>query len=100
MKKAVVELGSKQYLVSEGLVLDVEHLGEAKAVKVKPLLLIDGATITVGQPLLEKSEVSLEVVETVKAEKVMAIRFKAKKRVEKKRGHRQTHSRVKVIKIN
>jgi ribosomal protein L21 len=35
----------------------------------------------------------------VKAEKVTAIRYKAKKRVHKVRGHRQQHSVIKITKI-
>jgi large subunit ribosomal protein L21 len=99
MKKAVVELGSKQYLVEEGSVLDVEHLGDQKTLKLKPLLVIDGESVLVGRPRLDKPTVNMAVNETVKGEKVIAIRFKAKKRVEKRRGHRQTLSRVKVVSI-
>lgn len=101
MKKAVIATGGKQYLVSEGETLDVELLkGDDKKVAFDALLVIDGENVSVGQPLVEKAKVSAEVVEVdVKAEKVTAIRYKAKKRVHKVHGHRQHHTTIKITKI-
>jgi ribosomal protein L21 len=39
------------------------------------------------------------VEQSVKGEKVVAIRYKPKKRVRKVRGHRQRHTLVKITKI-
>ena len=99
MKKAVIQLGSKQYLVHEKQVLDVELQSKDAALSLKPLLVIDGENTTVGQPLLDKPIVSAKVQEEVKGDKVIAIRFKAKKRVNKRRGHRQNYSRIEITKI-
>lgn len=91
MKKAVIQTGGKQYLVEEGQTLQVELLDAAnKTVSFEPLLVIDGAKIQVGTPLVTGAEVSADVVaEDVRADKVTSIRFKAKKRVHKVHGHRQ-----------
>ena len=101
MKKAVIATGGKQYLVTEGETLEVELLrADDKKMVFEPLLVIDGDTVTVGAPKVEKAKVSAEVVaEEVKADKVTAIRYKAKKRVHKVRGHRQRHTAIKIIKI-
>ena len=54
MKKAIVETGSKQYLVQVGDQLAVELLTEGeKEIVFRPLLLINGDAIEVGQPRLE-----------------------------------------------
>lgn len=101
MKKAVITTGGKQYLVAEGETLEVELLNDTeKKVSFEPLLVIDGDSVTVGTPVVDKVKVSAEVVEAdVKADKVTAIRYKAKKHVHKLHGHRQHHTVLKVTKI-
>ncbi|MBX6334787.1 50S ribosomal protein L21 [Candidatus Saccharibacteria bacterium] len=101
MKKAVIATGGKQYLVTEGETLEVELLkADGKNITFEPLLVIDGDNISVGTPVVEKAKVTAEVVEEdAKADKVTAIRFKAKKRVRKIRGHRQHHTVIKITKI-
>jgi len=101
MKKAVIATGGKQYLVTEGETLEVELLhADGKTVSFEPLLVIDGESVQIGAPLVEKAKVSAEVVEDqVKADKVTSIRYKAKKRVHKVHGHRQRHTVIKITKI-
>jgi large subunit ribosomal protein L21 len=101
MKKAVIATGGKQYLVTEGEIVDVELLhSDDKKVSFEPLLVIDGDAVTVGTPNVAKVAVSAEVVaDEVKADKVTSIRYKAKKRVHKVRGHRQQHTQIKITKI-
>jgi len=101
MKKAVISTGGKQYIVAEGDSVEVELLNTSdKQVKFTPLLVIDGETVTVGKPKVEGATVTAEIIELDKqAEKVTAIRYKAKKRVHKVHGHRQHLTVLKVIKI-
>ena len=101
MKKAVIATGGKQYLVTEGETLEVELLhADDKKVNFDALLVIDGDDVKVGAPIVEKAKVSAEIVEEdQKADKVTAIRYKAKKRVHKVHGHRQHHTVVKITKI-
>lgn len=101
MKKAVIQTGNKQYLVSEGETVDVELLkGAGKSVSFQPLLVLDGDTTLVGAPTVEKAVVTAEVVEAdVKDDKVTSIRYKAKKRVHTVRGHRQRQTVLKITKI-
>lgn len=101
MKKAVITTGGKQYIVSEGQTLDVELLKEkGKTLNFEALLLIDEDKITVGKPLVEGVVVTADIVEEeIKADKVVAIRYKAKKRVRKVQGHRQKLTSIKIKKI-
>lgn len=101
MKKAVIATGGKQYIVHEGETLEVELIKDTKKVDFEPLLVIDGEKVTVGTPTLATLKVSAEVVEPlIKADKVTAIRYKAKKRVHKVHGHRQSLSVIKIAKIS
>jgi large subunit ribosomal protein L21 len=102
MKKAVIQTGGKQYIVSEGETLEVELLkGNGKNLDFEPLLIIDGDQVQIGQPSISKSKVLAEVVEgDIQTDKVIAIRYKAKKRVHKIRGHRQHKTILKITKIS
>jgi large subunit ribosomal protein L21 len=101
MKKAIIQTGGKQYVVSEGDTLNVELLKDTgKTVDFEPLLVIDGDSVQVGTPSVAKAKVTAEVVEAdVQADKVISIRYKAKKRVRTVRGHRQHQTVLKVTKI-
>jgi large subunit ribosomal protein L21 len=100
-KRAVILTGGKQYLVNEGQELNVELLDPANKPNFDALLVIDGDKTSVGAPLVDGVKVTAEIVEqVVKADKVTAIRYKAKKRVHKTRGHRQKLTRIKITKIS
>lgn len=101
MKKAVITTGGKQYLVTEGETVEVELLNnESKTATFNPLLVIDSDKTTVGTPEITGISVTADVVEQdVMADKVIAIRYKPKKRVRKIRGHRQHHAVIKIKKI-
>lgn len=102
MKKAVIATGGKQYVVAEGDTVTVERLADAdeKSVKFDALLVIDGDKVSVGTPLVSGTSVTATVVDNeAKADKVTAIRYKAKKRVHKLHGHRQLQTVLKIDKI-
>lgn len=100
VKKAVILTGGKQYLVEEGRDYEVELLNPAKDASFEPLLVIDGGKVSVGAPSVTGAKVNADIVEqVVKADKVTAIRYKAKKRVHKTQGHRQKLTRIRVTKI-
>lgn len=101
MKKAVISTGGHQYLVSEGQELEVEKIDNDKKLAFEPLLVIDGENVKIGTPTVSGSNVNAEVTEAeIKADKVIAIRYKAKKRVNKRRGHRQKLTRIKITSIS
>jgi|GEM_PF-172989 len=100
-KKAVISTGGHQFLVSVGDELLVELLDPAQQTAAfEALLVIDGDAISVGTPTVSGVKVTAEILEqSVKDDKVIAIRYKAKKRVRKVRGHRQRHARIKITGI-
>jgi large subunit ribosomal protein L21 len=101
MKKAVIQTGGKQYIVTEGEKLSVELLkSTAKTVDFEPLMTIDGDNVVVGTPSVAKSKVTAEILEADgQADKVTSIRYKAKKRVHTVKGHRQHQTTLKITEI-
>lgn len=101
MKKAVITTGGKQYLVAEGDTVSVELLKtDKKTVSFDPLLVLDDKKVSVGTPVVDGATVSANIVEQdVKQDKVTSIRYKAKKRVRKVRGHRQRLTTLKISSI-
>ena len=99
--KAVISSGNKQYVVAAGETLLVDKLPEEqKELTFDALLTIDGDKTTVGTPTVKGVKVNAEVVDAlVKGEKILAIRFKAKKRVNKVRGGRHEYTRIKITSI-
>jgi large subunit ribosomal protein L21 len=101
MKKAVIKVGGKQYLVAEKETLRVDLLPEGtKDLALDALLVIDGDTTTVGAPTVKGVKVTAKVVEEkVAGEKLRVIRYKAKKRVHKEIGHRQKYTIIEITSI-
>lgn len=101
-KKAIIVSGGKQFLVSEGDQIDIDRLAVSDKDKLQfdPLLVIDGQTVKVGQPTVAGFKVSAEVVKALERQpKVVAIRFKAKKRVHKRRGERPQKTTIRIVGI-
>ena len=96
---AVIRTGGKQYKVAKDDVISIEKLdGEAGSkVTFAEVLMLDGA---MGKPLVAGASVSAEIIETAKGEKVIAFKKKRRKNTHRKRGHRQTFTKVKITEIH
>ena len=64
------------------------------------LLLGNEGTVTVGKPTVDGASVTGEVLGEEKGPKLVAFRFKRRKNVRVKRGHRQRYTRVRITEIN
>ena len=96
---AVVQTGGKQYKVSPGDVLRVEKLAGdvGQAITFDRVLMVsDGETVTVGQPVLADATVNGQIVEQGKAKKVLVFKYKRRKRYRRKQGHRQPYTAVRI----
>ena len=99
MKIAVIQTGGKQYVVSEGAVLEVEKLPTTKNGEIsfdQVMLVDDGEKTNVGNPIIKGARVSAQLVEEGRGDKVTVIHYRQKSRYFKKRGHRQPFSKVKI----
>lgn len=98
---AVVQTGGKQYTVTENDVLKVEKLSSAVGDKIKldVLLVSDGKKTVAGSPIVKTAEVVAEVLAHGKGEKIVVFKYKPKKNVRKKQGHRQPWTELKIVSI-
>lgn len=99
MKKAIISCGGVQYLVAEGDEIVVNSLGDKKTVDFTPLMIVDGKDSVTDAKKLEGVKVSAKLLESMQGDKVVAIRYKAKKRVHTRRGHRQQLSKLQITSI-
>jgi large subunit ribosomal protein L21 len=93
---AVIATGGKQYIVSAGDVLDVELLGDFKAGDAVEFNQVLMQYDKVGTPTVPGAVVKATYVEFKKGIKLSIIRFKAKSNRDRKLGHRQKYSRVRI----
>jgi large subunit ribosomal protein L21 len=102
-KYAIIRTGSKQYMVSPGDVLDVELLEGNKGDQIQlgeVLCLQDGDKTQLGKPFLSGSTVQAEIMDQVRGPKVIAYKYKRRKRsTRRKIGHRQTYTRIKITQV-
>lgn len=99
---AVIKTGGKQYLVSPGDKIKIEKLDakENKEISFSEVLLLEkGKSIKIGAPLVKGAKVTAKVLEQGRAKKVTILKYKAKKRYQVKKGHRQPFTRVEILKI-
>ena len=98
---AIVETGGKQYRVSQGDTFRVEKLplDRGATVELDQVLMVGGEAVKVGAPVLEGAKVVCTVMEQGRAKKIYAFRYKAKKNVRVKRGHRQYYTCLRVDSI-
>jgi len=98
---AIINSGGKQYKVEKGNVVKMEKVDGKAGDKVKfdIAMISDGGKVTSGNPLIKGAVCEAEVVEQGKGRKIVVYRYKAKKNVRKKRGHRQMFTAVKILDI-
>ena len=110
MEYAVIKTGGKQYVVAPGATLTIEKLGRgANTQDLKKGDLVtfsevlfkdDGSKATLGAPMLSGASVTATVQAVGRAKKVEVVKYKAKSRYLKRRGHRQSYVRVKIDTIS
>lgn len=99
---AIVEIAGLQYKVEQDQKLFVNRLKGEKGDKVsfeKVLLTVNGA-ITVGAPAVSGIVVDAEILDHVKADKVIIFKKKRRKGYAKKNGHRQQLTQIKITGIS
>jgi len=100
---AVVAAGGKQYKVEEGDVLRIEKVDGSVGDTLtfdKVLMVADGETLSVGQPVVENASVNAQIVEQGKSKKIIVFKYKRRKRYRRTQGHRQAYTAVKIENIS
>lgn len=99
---AVIESGGKQHRVAEGEILQLDKLDAVAGDKVKfdkILLVGEGESVKIGTPYVDGTQVEAEVTRQGRADKVKIIKFRRRKHSQKKQGHRQLFTEVKITGI-
>jgi len=101
---AVINDSDQQATVREGDILLCDLKADAQPgdqLTFDQVLLVgDEGQVRVGKPTVDGASVTAEVLGEEKGEKVIAFRFKRRKNVRVKRGHRQRYTRVRITSIN
>ena len=100
---AVVRTGGKQYRVSPGDILEVEKLAGdvGDSIVLEDVLMVAGEEgIEIGQPNVAGASVTARITGQHRGEKILVFRYRPKKRVRVRRGHRQYLTRLQIDKIS
>ena len=99
---AVIQVGSSQYKVSEGDIIQANRLDHEKGQNIvldKVLLYSDGKDVKLGTPYLKGVEIKAEVLNQMRGPKVIAFKYRKRKDSARTHGHRQDLTTVKIAKI-
>lgn len=98
---AIIQTGGKQYKVAAGDEILIEKLEAVVDAEVEfdVLLVSDESGVKVGKPVLDGVKVKGKVLEHGKGKKVVVFKYKPKKNIRTKRGHRQPYTKVEILSI-
>jgi large subunit ribosomal protein L21 len=99
---AVIQTGGKQYRVSQGDLITIEKLEGAAGDRVEfdsVLIVGEGNQVAIGQPRLEEARVLGTIVRQMRGPKVIIFKHKRRKGYQKKQGHRQWQTLLRVTEI-
>ena len=99
---AVIETGGKQYTVELGTELEVELLDVEPGQEInleRVLLVADGESTAVGQPIVADAAVSARVLRQDRGVKTISFKYRPKARRRVKKGHRQELTVLKITEV-
>jgi large subunit ribosomal protein L21 len=99
---AIIEVGGKQYNVKEQDLIEVEKQAGKEGQEIalsKVLLVSKDKKLEIGQPYLKEARVVAEVLQQIKAKKVISFKYRRRKSSHWKKGHRQQLTRLKIKEI-
>ena len=99
---AIVLVGSSQYKVSEGDVIDVHRIDKEKGKSItldKVLLFSKGSDVRVGQPFLKDVKVTAKVVDQMAEKKVVSLKYRRRTNSATKWGQRSKLTALNITKI-
>src|SRR2546429_71676 len=100
---AVIKTGGKQYKVAAGEKLKVEQIPAdvgAEVVLDQVLMVGEGESVRLGQPIVTGATVTATVVAHGRGEKVKIFKMRRRKHYQKHQGHRQNYTELRIDSIN
>lgn len=102
--KAVIRTQGKQFSVQEGDVLFVDRYVDSNAgdvIDITEVLFVgEGDSAKIGNPVVQGAVVKALILENKRAKKVVIFKKKRRKGYQRKRGHRQELSVIKIKEIS
>lgn len=97
---AIIATGGKQYKAEAGQTIKVEKIkaNVGDVVDLEALMIVDGDKIVIGEAA-KSAAVKAEVVAQEKDKKIVIFKYKSKKNVRKRQGHRQPYTALKIKEI-
>jgi large subunit ribosomal protein L21 len=99
---AIILDGGHQYKVEEGQQLDIDYRDTPAGDELtfdRVLAVSDDGDVKLGRPVVEGASVVAKVLGPVKGEKITVQKFRRRKNMRKKTGHRSIYTRVEISKI-
>jgi large subunit ribosomal protein L21 len=99
---AIVRTGGRQYRAEPGKVIDVEKLPveAGDTIDLEALLVApDDGDPLIGRPVVDGVVVHATVVEHYRAKKILVWKYRPGLRYRRRRGHRQTYTRLRIESI-
>lgn len=99
---AIINAGGKQYKVETGKYFKAEKVNAnvGDTIEFDCLLVCDdNGVIKTGAPYVKGVKAKAEVLEHGKDDKLVIFKYKAKKNVHHRQGHRQPYSKLKIVSI-
>ena len=96
---AVIRTGGKQYKVAPGEKLKVEQIRADVGAQIdldQVLLVGDGESVRLGQPILAGATVKATVLGHGRGDKVQIFKMRRRKHYQKHQGHRQGYTELKI----
>ncbi len=96
---AVIKTGGKQYKVAPGEKLKIEQIPAdvgAQIVLDQVLMVGDGESIRVGQPVIAGAAVKATVLAHGRGDKLQIFKMRRRKHYQKHQGHRQGFTELKI----
>ncbi len=99
---AIVDIAGQQFKVEAGKTVYVHHLEGEEGAKVsfdKVFLKDDDGQISLGNPVISGAAVNATILKHLKGDKVIVFKKKRRKGYQKKNGHRQSLTQIKIDSI-
>ncbi|MBX6313603.1 MAG: 50S ribosomal protein L21 [Isosphaeraceae bacterium] len=100
---AIIENGSHQFRVSEGDRITIDRRDGEPGTEIvfdKVLLVVGPDGPTIGTPLVEGARVVGKILQTYRAKKIIVQKFRRRKNVRRRRGHRQPFTNVQITSVS
>ena len=102
--KATIKTQGQQFAVTEGDVLFVNRFPNTEAGSIVEITEVlsagEGASFKVGTPTLAGAKVTAKILENKRGDKVIIFKKRKRKGMQRKRGHRQELSVIKIETIS